>query len=748
MSSSDHLSNPPRYISSHGLPSLNTVPPQYEPASELIGILRKLWRRKVIILFTTAILLAVALLVVRLMTPLYLATSEVLIGVPSSNAGNMAANGIEKMVVDRDTVESQGHVVHSRSVASRVVQRMALDLDPEFNPALRPKSTIAKLKSLFSFGDNKDNDKETTDSATIKQRNFERVVSVLLNDVEVEPAERSHVLEINARSQNPERASRIANAFADLYLEQSLIRKAETTQKANDWLSGQLQKLRQQVDQDERAVEDYRSAHGLYTTKMESVTQQQMGELNSQLVTAESAKAEADAQYNQATTMLRHGKDPKSIPQVLASPIIQALEEKKTDVEQKAAELSAIYGPKHPMIVNINAQISDIDAKIKQQISQIVASLKNEQIAAQARYSTLKATFDKSQTNVGLTNEQSIKLHQLEREAEASSQLFQNFLQGYKETSAQQNFQQPDAWVISHAGTPDSVDFPPKNAILLGALVAGLMLGGLLALFAESLDQTLHTAKSAEDATGLQTLALIPMIKARTAADYVLQNPGSAFAESVRKLHTRLALGHAEKPPTSIMLTSSVPDEGKSLISISMARLLAYTGRRVIVVDGDFRRPSLHTLLGQPTGLGLYDLLDGKATPDQTVYRDPESGLHAIFAGRVPSGQAYVPDFERMRALMASLARHYDLVVLDTPPILVGSETLHYANLVDTTVFVARWRHTSQEIISDAIQQLRGTGGDIAGVALAQVVPSEYKRYASVDLHYSYARGSIAARMA
>jgi len=218
MSSSDHLSNPPRYISSHGLPSLNTVPPQYEPASELIGILRKLWRRKVIILFTTAILLAVALLVVRLMTPLYLATSEVLIGVPSSNAGNMAANGIEKMVVDRDTVESQGHVVHSRSVASRVVQRMALDLDPEFNPALRPKSTIAKLKSLFSFGDNKDNDKETTDSATIKQRNFERVVSVLLNDVEVEPAERSHVLEINARSQNPERASRIANAFADLYL--------------------------------------------------------------------------------------------------------------------------------------------------------------------------------------------------------------------------------------------------------------------------------------------------------------------------------------------------------------------------------------------------------------------------------------------------------------------------------------------------------------------------------------------------
>ena len=745
MSLPDYHPDRPRYFPSHDIPALTGPSSSYEQTSELTDMVRKLWRRKYTIIAMTGLSLTVAMMAIGTMTPLYLATSEVLIGVPSSNVGNTEA-GIEKMVVDRDTVESQGHVIRSRSVASRVVQRLALDKDPEFNAALRPKPFLARVKGMFSSRDSSPLTPE--EAAEKEQRTFERVVSTVLNAVDVAPAERSHVLEIDVRSEDQERAARIANAFADLYLEQSLIRKAETTEKANEWLSGQLQKMRTQVDQDERAVEDYRRSNGLYATSIESVTTQQMGELNSQLVIADSAKAEADAQYGQAVSMLKRGNDAKSIPQVLASPIIQALEEKKTEVEQKMAELSEVYGPKHPTVVNAKAQVRDIDAKIKLQVRQIVASLKNQQVAAQARYNALKNTLDKSQAKVGLTNEQSIKLRELEREAQASGQLFQNLLQGFKETSAQRNFQQPDAWVISHAGIPDRADYPPKMAILFGAIIGGLMIGGLIALFAESLDQTLRTAKDAEDATGLPTLALIPTIKPRAAADHVLKEPNSAFSEAVRKLHTRLVLGRPDEPPTTIMLTSSIPDEGKSLISVSMARLLAYTGRRVIVVDGDFRRPSLHTLLGQKSGPGLVDLLDGETTPDEAVYRDPDSGLHAIFAGRVPSGGAYVPDFERMRALMSSLARHYDLVVLDTPPVLVGSETLHYASLVDTTVFVARWRYTPQNVIGDAVRQLRGTGCAIAGVALAQVVPEQYRRYASVDLHYTYPRNTIVARMA
>lgn len=708
--------------------------------SELIGVLRKLWRQKFLVLASTVILAACGFALVNSMTPLFSATAEVLIGMPSSNAGGTKA-ALDKLVVDRDTIESQSHVVESRALAARVVERLGLEEDAEFNPALRSPSLLSRIKASI-FGSRSAPAGSTTPEEA--ERANQRVVTSLLAAVDATPADRSHVLEITVHSQSPLKASRIVNAFADLYIEQQLVLKAETTERANKWLSGQLATLRQQLDKDERAVEDYRRQNGLYATNTESVTTQQMGEINTQLVLAESAKAEADAQLGQAMAMLKQGKSANSIPQVLASPIIQALEQKRTEVEQQAAQLSAVYGPKHPQIKNIHAQIADIDAKLKSQVAQIVASLKNQQTAAYARYSSLKQSLDRAQGQVGQSNEQSIKLHELQREADASRQLFENFLQGYKESSAQSDFQQPDAWVISHAGIPDRADFPPKVAIIAGAILAGLMLGALLALLVESLDRSLRTSEDVEKATGLPTLAMIPFFKPSAAAAHVLRDPTSPFSEAVRKLHTRLVLTHTGEAPTVIMMTSSVPEEGKSLLSISMARLLAYTGRRVIIVDGDLRRPTLHTLLGQKQQAGLVDLLDGEATPDEAVYRDPASGLHAIFAGRVSPDTGYVPDFERMHALLNSLARHYEIVILDTPPVLVGSEALHYSRLADTTIFVSRWKHTSQDVVADATKQIRMSGGHIAGVALTQVDPKLYKRYASVDLHYTYRRGGHA----
>ncbi len=742
MTLSNRLPAAPTFASAREIEAYSPWREESLHESEIASLVRKLWRRKAIVLATGGAFLAAAVIAAKLMTPLYTGMSQVLVGVQGTNLGSMQA-ALDKFVVDRDTVESQAHVIQSRTIAERVVRRLALDNDPEFNPALRPKPLLSRVVALFASGNGAASNED--EPAEKKDRPFQRVISTALNAVEVTPADRSHVLEVSARSENPYVAARIANAFADFYIEQQLVLKAETTQRANEWLQSQIEMLRKQVDNDERAVEDYRRQNGLYEANSGTVTTQQMTELNTQLVTAEAAKAEADAQLGQAVAMLKAGKDPKSIPQVLASPIIQALEEKKTEVEQHAAELSTIYGPKHPQIQNIKAQIADIAAKERLQVNQIVASLRNEQTAAQARYNALKASLDRSQSKVGETNEQSIKLHELEREAQASSTLLQNFLEGYKQTSAQRNFQQPDAWVISHSGVPDRHSFPPTMPIVIGASLGGLMLGALLALLAESLDRTMRTSEDVEKATGLPTLALIPVFRASAAAEHVVNDPTSSFSEAVRKLHTRMVLTHpGDEPPKIIMLTSSVPNEGKSLISMSMARLLAYTGRRVVIVDGDLRRPTIHSLLGQPARPGLVELLNGDATPDEAVYRDPTSGLHAIFAGRIAHNGGYVPDFDRLRALLRSLAKHYELVILDTPPVLVGSEAMHYARSVDATAFVVRWRHTSQDVVADAIEHIRSSGGYVAGAVLAQVDPKRYKRYASVDLHYRYPRRGTA----
>jgi capsular exopolysaccharide synthesis family protein len=737
MTSSNHqLPSTPEYVGGRELEAYMPRAPYISEKSEMMSLAQKLWRRKAIILASTVAFLALAFIAAKLMTPLYWGTAEVLIGLPGSNVAS-AQGTVEKLIVDRDTVESQGHVVASRATAEQVVRRLGLEDEPEFNPALRSPPLWYRIKSFFASSSGQSNDDNAPPES--KDRPFQRVISSVLNALTVTPADRSHVLEVSVVSQNPYLAARIANAFADIYIEQQLVFKAETTQKAKEWLNGQITALRQQVDQDDRAVEDYRRQNNLYTSNSEMITTQQMGELNTQLVAAEAAKAEVDAQLGQAQAMLQAGKNPKSIPQVLASPMIQALEQKKTEIEQQAAQLSAVYGPKHPQIENIKAQIADINAKESAQVNQIVAGLKNEQTSAHARYNAIKNSLDRSQGQVGQSNEKSIKLHELEREALASTTLFQNFLESYKQASAQTDFQQPDAWVISHSGIPDTASYPPTMTIVVGAGLGGLLFGCLLALFAETLDRSMRTSEDVEKATGLPTLAMVPNLRAASAADHVIREPTSPFSESVRKLHTRLMLSFpGDEPPRVVMLTSSVPDEGKSLISVSMARLLAYTGRRVVIVDGDLRRPSLHTLLGQPMQAGLVDLLDGEATPDEAVYRDQVSGLHAIFAGRVPQGVGYTPDFDRLKALLKSLARHYELVILDTPPVLVGSEAMHYARLVDTTAFVARWRHTSQDVAADAVHNIRMSGGHISGVVLAQVDPKLYKKYAAVDLHYNY----------
>ncbi|MEX1152332.1 GNVR domain-containing protein, partial [Parvibaculum sp.] len=413
-------------------------------------------------------------------------------------------------------------------------------------------------------------------------------------------------------------------------------------------------------------------------------------------------------------------------------------EEKEADIQREAAELSATYGSMHPRMENIKAQQRDTRAKIQTEIGKIVSSVRNAALTADARYQALNARLESAKSEVSQSNVDSVDLRQLQREAEASQALLANFLERYKRSTAQETYQQTNAWIISPAIAPLRPSFPPTAPILAGALLAGLLIGALLVLFIEMLDRTFRTGDDVAKTTGLPSLALIPTFKKSELTGNHTHDPTSPFSEAIHKLHMRLLFSHDGESPRVTMFTSAAPDEGKTHISVSLARRLAHVGRRVIIVDGDLRRPSVHALLGARNGAGLIDLLNGKATPDETVYRDPASGVHAIFAGRVRKGENHLPDVSRLRMLLSSLAKHYDTVILDAPPILAGAEVIHYSRLVDTTVFVVRWGRTKKEVVLDGLHQLVSADARIAGVALSQVNPKKYKRYAAVSLHYRY----------
>lgn len=720
------------------------------PTGDFAETLRKLWRRKWVVVGSMVMMVAVAAAIGALLPARYTATAQVRVGVPEARVANIESV-VSGGATDTAAVQSEGYILRSRDLMARVVDRLALDKVPEFNPALRPvtfwdeidprrlfRRAIKALSSDEPAAKPPPSDTAEGPEASQQSVERDRVIDGVLAHVDVMPLERSHVVSVSAQSQDSYLAARIANTLSKTYIEQQLVNKLEATERADKWLGDHIRRLREQVEKNERAVEDYRRQHSLYRSRTDTVTTQQLAELNTQLVLAQATKAEAEARLKQASAQMRSAESGDSVPEVLASPLIQALKQQQATVERRVAELSAHYGDKHPQMRNAIAEGNDIKRKIRTEVRQIIAGLRNAAETANARYQALRQNLEQTKSLTGEDNEQSITLRALEREAEASSALFQQFLQRSMETNVQRDLQQANARIVSQAAVPVSPSFPPMNMLLVVAVVGGLLVGFLLVMVLEQLDETFHTDDEIEAYTNLPALAVVPKVSRwQLSRDLVLQKPTAPFSEAMRKLDTVLRLSDSENPSKIVMVASAVPNEGKSGICLSLARMAAASGSNVIVIDCDWRRPQIHAILRRPNKLGLGDLLAGRGLPDDVVYRD-NSGAHLIFAGRLRPRHSHLLYSDRMRYLLQSLTRHYDLVLIDTPPVLVGAEILHLSRLVDKAIYVVRWGHTPRDIALKGLRQLSSIGAPVVGTVLSQVDTKRYRRYARGSQDYGY----------
>jgi capsular exopolysaccharide synthesis family protein len=725
------------------------APPTVAPPSELADILRKLWRKKVLILASMFAMTALAGSVATQMTPLYETASQLIVGVPADRVSTIESV-VAELAPDNATVQNEAYQLQSRELAAQVVDRLNLAEDPEFNSALRIPTAWqtfqanAKnfVKQLVHYvlpppqtdqpGDN--------DAAAAADRQRQRIISTLLSKVDVEPMGRSHVLNVDVETQNPTTAAAIANTLAQVYIDHQRQENLEATRGATAYLDSQLENLRQQVITDEKTVEDYRRQTGLYEGESSTVTAQQLTELNTQLMSAETAKAEADSRLQQAQSLLQSPAASDTAPAVIASPLVQALKQQLATAEAKQAELAGSLGTRHPTTRAARAEIANIQQKIQLEIGKIIDGLRNESRTANANYEALRRNFERIKSDTGENNEQQVKLRALEREANASRTLFENLLARSKETNAQEGIQQPDARIVSMAVVPEAPSFPPKTMLLLIGALGGTLLGVLLTFLVEHLDQSFRRADQVEDVTGLPMMAMVPVLRRRLPAGRrILDQPYSPYREALRKLQAALLFSDPAKTPRVIMVASAAPREGKSSLCYALARLLTKSGRRVVVVDCDWRRPQLHRMFNLPNTTGIVDLLRGDASLAEILHEDPETGTAAIFAGKRRGDLAYLSGSDLMDRLFRALADEYDFVLVDTPPVLVGAEVLHLAHLVDKVVFVVRWGHTHREAVLNALRQLVDVRGEVAGIVLSRVNPRRYRYYGYGDLNYRYA---------
>lgn len=704
---------------------------------DLRTILRVLWRRKATIAGTVLVLTLLSVIVLYQLTPRYTATTRILLDSRDREIVNFDPIG-PGAPGEAEAITSEIEIIRSQKLAEKVIRKLELYDDPEINPKLRPESFIQTLRSTvgqvirFFTGDE---DEQITPLELQFDEERVAIIDSFLDRLTVTRRGESRVVSINFESMSPETAVLVANTTAELYLVEQLEARFEATQRATSWLSERLSNLREQVEQSEAAVEAYKREAGLIQGENVNLTTQQISELNTQLIIAQGARAEAEARLRQVTSLLGSANSVESAAEVLASPLIQSLRREEAAIERRLAELSNEYGEKHPRMISTRAEMADLREKINAEVNKIVQNLRNEVSVARAREASLRASLRDLELRMADLNENEIELRALQREADANRQLYETFLARFKETSTQEDVPNSASRIISPAELPFAPSYPNKPLTVLLVLTGSLILGVVLAFAQEQLTPGFVSLEQIEISIGVPALGLVPSIGKGKGKpeEYVIKNPLSELNEAIRTIYTALSLSYVGKQPKSILVTSAFPKEGKTTVSLLLGRVSAMRGKKVIIIDADLRRAAVHSRLGIHASPGLIELLSGEATLEEVVQQDKDTGLSVLPVGRVSADAAELQDSDQFQKILRRISRKYELVIIDSPPTMALADARILSRLADVTIFVARWSTTRREVVSLAIKQIMEAGGNIGGIVLSRVNARKHSSYGYGD---------------
>lgn len=693
---------------------------------EVFAILR---RRIGVITGCTIVLMSLATVGIYQLTPRYTAQASLMLEqqkLQLLDIKNVLSGGGESSSI----LATQVDVITSPRIAEKVAANLHLETVPEFNPALRPASGFEPiawaqgwLSSLLAW----QYGAASAVGAPTPQVTSADVAPALAGRVQASNDGVSLIIRIRAQSESPELAAKIANAYVDVYLNDQLEAKFDATRRASAWLNEHLTDLRQKVQASERAVQLFKEQNNLSQSGT-TVTGQQLSELNSQLIIATADRAQKEA----ALREMRGSA---------ASPLVDKLKEQEAELLRRQAELSTRYKPEHPAMVNLAAQLQDVRQKITQEQNVAYRALLDQLNVAKARETAIKNTLDGLQHSTTAQDKAQVQLGELAREAQANKALYEDFLNRFKQTSVQEDIQQPDARPVAVATPPGGPSYPNKTLYLSVALAVSLFAGILVAIILERLDNGFRTSDQLEKIAGVATLGMVPQIpRNRHPAQVVVNSPVAQYSEAIRSVRTALRYSHVDDPPKIVLVTSSLPSEGKTVFAASLAFSVARSGSRALLVDCDLRRPEVARVMGVSEGPGLVDLFDGSASPEQIIRVDEKSGAHFISA---KSGTANPQDLlgsQQMRTFLEKMRSHYDLIVLDSPPVLAVSDAIILSHSVDTTMFIVRWESTPRQAVMGAVKMLRTNGGHLAGVVLSRVNTRRHASYGYGDSAYYYGR--------
>jgi succinoglycan biosynthesis transport protein ExoP len=704
------------------------------------------WRRWKNILAVTAGVVVLAYLVLLMTTPRYTATAQVFLQ-PRKEKILGADQIVSELNLETSNVDSQVTVIQSTNLLRRVVEAEKLADDSEFGKSeLGLFSLISDVFTFFDSGATEPKDAESKGNEDLPP-NVVRAVKNLRDALEVQRVNRTYVLAISVTSKDRVKAMRLTNAVANAFVVDQVEARYEAAKHASVWLSQRIEELREQVRRSEEEVATFRRQNNLVATSSEgkqTITEQQLSELNEKLIIARADTAERRAKYEQAKKVVAQGGDVQGIPDAVRSDTISKLRDQQAAIATKEADLAARYGARNPVLINARAERRDIERSITAEIQRILLNLKNDYEVAEAREKSLELSLDQATGRTGVDNNVGVRLRELERINAANKIIFENFLSRSKITQEQSSLEEREARVISPATKPLRPSHPKKGLILAVATFCGLILGigGSVAL--DNLNPGYTTAREIEEKLDFPVLASIPMLSDKELRldgrvldplTYLIQKPLSRYAEAIRAVRVGLQIVDVDDPPRVILVTSCVAGEGKSTLARSLAVSSARSGQKVLLIDADLRHPSTSKFFKAETAGGLVELLTNMTSFENVV--STKENLTFLPAGRQSQNPPDLLSSERMRHLIENFRANYDWIVIDAPPLEPVIDAKVLSNLVDKVVFVVRWKETSRETVARNVVPL-ASAKMLGGIVLSLVDEDKMPRYGAYAQYGSY----------
>jgi capsular exopolysaccharide synthesis family protein len=496
-------------------------------------------------------------------------------------------------------------------------------------------------------------------------------------------------------------------------------------------LNDRLAVLRTDMIKAQDAVAQYRATKGLVQLEdradgLVTITMQELSELNRQLVQVRLRRADVEARLERLHAASRLPGGVETIDEVLASPLIQSLRQHQSEIRRRLAEMSNVYGEKHPQLTNIRAELADIEKNIHGEVNKITEQLEGAAAIVRRQETMLVSQLsDLQQRSLTETKDQN-RLSELQRDADVTREIYRNFLARMKETLQQETLQEPDVHVFSAAAEPSRASFPQKAIILPLAFVFSTLGGVVLALLLDLFERGFRDPRQIAQATGTRVLGLIPSYPLKRRSQSF-----SSFEAAIRDLLTALMLSGEKDAKSCLVITSSVPMEGKTTLAVAIARQIAQSGRTCALVDGDLRRSRLHEALGVSSTPGLGELCAETVEVSAVIRSDSASGLSYVTAGTLNGQSVELLESAAMRRLLAELRRTHDFVIIDTPPVMIVSDALLLAKTADEVLYVVEWGKTKRETAIEGLDRVRSASGRAALVVVNQV---DERRYASYGL--------------